>query len=293
MTDTPSSAPEPPRGPLAEGSTPFSPVPDQSQSQSAGGSTQFQSDGAQWQSQSGSGHQQQSSAGYGQQQNGYGQQSYDQPSYGSAQDPYGQQSSGQAQNAYGQQPFGQQQSAYGQSQYGAQGSGQQGYSAPFGGQATDGQTPFGGQAGSWSDTPPPGTAGVYTGPITGQSVSDSDATMWALFAHLSVVIGALISFGTLQWLGPLIIFLMYKDRNRFVRFNAAEALSSSIATAALTFVAIIATGIFSVVTLGLGTPAMMLVGVIPLVQVIFAIIGAVKANNREWWPYPVNLRLFR
>ncbi|MGO1900091.1 MAG: DUF4870 domain-containing protein [Brachybacterium sp.] len=36
-----------------------------------------------------------------------------------------------------------------------------------------------------------------------------------------------------------------------------------------------------------------LVGLPALLQLIFSIIGAVKANQGEYWTYPVNLRLVK
>ena len=36
-----------------------------------------------------------------------------------------------------------------------------------------------------------------------------------------------------------------------------------------------------------------LVGVPALLQLIFSIIGAVKANQGQWWNYPLNIRFVR
>ena len=51
--------------------------------------------------------------------------------------------------------------------------------------------------------------------------------------------------------------------------------------------------IFGVVTLGFGFALYPLVGLPALVQLIFSIIGAVKANQGEYWAYPVNIRLVK
>lgn len=135
--------------------------------------------------------------------------------------------------------------------------------------------------------------GVYDGQLTGQPISDSDSRLWAMFAQLSVVIGHLLSWGFLGWLGPLIIFLVYKDRDRFVRYNAAEALNGAIAVVIAQVVLGVLLGIFGVVTLGFGFALFPLVGVPALLQLIFSIIGAVKANQGQWWNYPVNIRFVR
>ncbi|MDO5663305.1 MAG: DUF4870 domain-containing protein [Brachybacterium sp.] len=151
------------------------------------------------------------------------------------------------------------------------------------------QPPYAQGPGSWSDVPPPGTKGVYTGPITGAPVSDGDAKLWAVLAQLSPIVASAVG---LPFLGPLIIYLVYKDRNRFIRFHAAEALQGTILATILTFAIAAVTFVLAIVTFGLGMLLIFLAFVPGLILLIFEIIGAVKANERQWWPYPVNLRLF-
>lgn len=154
-----------------------------------------------------------------------------------------------------------------------------------------GPQPGGGASSSLNDAPPSAAPHVSDAPMTGEPVKDSEATMWAMFSHLAVVLGHFAA--VLGWVGPLVIFLMYKDRNRFIRFHAAEALNGAIATLVLSIALSIVLTITAVVTLGFGSFLMPLAGAPQLVQIIFAIIGAVKANNREWWSYPVNLRFVK
>ena len=155
------------------------------------------------------------------------------------------------------------------------------------------QAPQSAPAGDGTDQPAPGTKGVYEGPLDGQPLSRSDSRMWGMFSQLAVVLGHVVSWGFLGWVGPLIIFLMYKDRDRFVRFHAAEALNGAIAVVIAQIVLTIAVTIFGVVTLGIGWALYPLVGLPALLQLIFSIIGAVKANQGEYWTYPVNLRLVK
>lgn len=185
---------------------------------------------------------------------------------------------GHQQNAaYGQQGagHGQQSAGYGQ----PQGNAYAGQGAPQGTQTLD--------------APPANVKGVYEGPLSGQPTTESDAKLWSMFSHLAVLLGHLLSWGFLGWIGPLIIFLMYKDRNRFVRYNAAEALNGAIAVVIAQVVLGVVLGIFGFVTLGLGFAAFPLVGIPALIQLIFAIIGAVRANQGEWWNYPLNIRLVK
>jgi uncharacterized Tic20 family protein len=114
-----------------------------------------------------------------------------------------------------------------------------------------------------------------------------------MFAQLSAIVGYVIGAGFLGWLGPLIIFLVYKDRDRYVRYNAAESLNAAIAT----LIAEIALGVvitfLTIITFGIGSVLYVLIGVPALLHIIFAIIGAVKANQGEWWNYPLNIRFVK
>src|SRR5699024_6055153 len=136
--------------------------------------------------------------------------------------------------------------------------------------------------------PPADLKGVHEGALSGQPVSDSDARLWSLFAHLSAIIGYIVGVGFLGWLGPLIIFLVYKDRDRYVRYNAAEALNAAIAVAILSVVLWIGIAIIGVITLGIGFLLSPIAYIPAVVHCIFAIVGAVKSNQGAWWNYPVN-----
>ena len=194
----------------------------------------------------------------------------------------------------------------GQSPYGAPSASGPGQQSPYGaphpqgapGGAPGGQQQYaqGGPAGGPhpSAAPiPPGFQGMYEGPLTGQAVSASDSRMWSVLAPLSAVLGYVVGAGFLGWVGPLIIFLVYKDRDRYVRYNAAESLNAAIATVIAEIVLTVVITILAVVTLGFGSLLFPIVWVPALLHVIFAIIGAVKANQGTWWNYPLNIRLVK
>ena len=181
------------------------------------------------------------------------------------------------QQPYGQQPAAQQPS--GSPQHPTQ------YPAPQAQTVPGGTMPL--------SQPPAHVKGVFDGPLTGQPTTDSDSRLWAMFAQLSAIVGYVIGAGFLGWLGPLIIFLVYKDRDRFVRYNAAESLNAAIATVIAEIVLGIVFGIITIITFGIGSVLFVLIGVPALLHIIFAIIGAVKANQGEWWNYPINIRLVK
>lgn len=121
-------------------------------------------------------------------------------------------------------------------------------------------------------------------------LSPSDERMWGMFGHLSAIAA---SFLTLPFLGPLIIFLVFKDRSGFVRGHSAEALNMTISLIVYELVLGVVLTILTVITLGIGSFLFFLMGVPALVALIFAIIAGVTANQGRVYRYPLIIRLVR
>jgi uncharacterized protein len=136
-------------------------------------------------------------------------------------------------------------------------------------------------------TPPPayGTppAGGYPPPAPGYGapmqppLTDAEQRQWAMFAHIGGII--------LGFIAPLVIWLMYKERGRFVEEQSKEALNFQITVV----IAAIAISIISVVTLGLGSVLYLAL----IVAVVFMIMAAVAVNKGEAYRYPVNIRFIK
>lgn len=112
----------------------------------------------------------------------------------------------------------------------------------------------------------------------------SDARSMAMLAHL---LGALFGF-----VGPLIIWLVKKDESRFVDDQGKEALNFQL-TLLIGYVAsVVLYIVISFVTCGIGSfvPLPLIVTVL---QLVFGIIGAVTANNGEYYRYPFNIRMIK
>jgi uncharacterized protein len=117
---------------------------------------------------------------------------------------------------------------------------------------------------------------------------------WAMVAHLSALLGALISSshggGFACFLGPLIIWLIKKDSMPFVNDQAKEALNFNISVA----IATLALLVLSAITFGIGLiiaiPMWIVIGVGWLVLTIMA---AIKANDGVRYRYPFTLRLIK
>lgn len=135
---------------------------------------------------------------------------------------------------------------------------------------------------------------INPAPAGAESTISAEERQWAMFAHLSALLGGLVTAGwagNIGWfLGPLIIWQMKKDTMPFVADQAKEALNFNIVVSAI-FVIL---WILTVVTLGIGllltAPLMLIIGVAALV---FVIIAAIKANQGIAYRYPVNVRLIK
>lgn len=104
-------------------------------------------------------------------------------------------------------------------------------------------------------------------------MSPADEKMWATLIHL----GGLF-FG---FIAPLIGYLVLKDRGPFVRAHTATALNFQ-----LTLLIVYVAG-FILAFAVIGFFVIMAAGILALV---FSIIAAVKANQGQWYQYPMTIR---
>ena len=134
----------------------------------------------------------------------------------------------------------------------------------------------------------PAPTGAESGAVS------AEERQWAMFAHLSALIGGIVTAGWAGslgcFVGPLVIWMMKKDTMPFVDDQAKEALNFNISVAIVFFVLFVLT----LVTLGIGAlltvPVMILVGIGWLV---LTIIAGMKANQGERYRYPLTLRLVK
>lgn len=114
------------------------------------------------------------------------------------------------------------------------------------------------------------------------SMSDSDARMWAMLTHLSAIPGSLFLIGTI--VAPLAIWQIQKDKSAFIDYHGKEAVNFQI-TAALAFAVS-----FLLIFIIIGA---FLMGIVGILWLIFTIIAAVKANNGEYYRYPLTIRFIK
>lgn len=170
------------------------------------------------------------------------------PPYGGPQQPYGDP------NSTYQPSYGGQQQPYGQPGYSDPS--QQGYPPQQLGQPGYPQQPYaaaGGQA-----------------PVT-----ESDEKTWGILSHISIPF-----FG---FIGPLIGYLLYKDRSPFLKQVTTEALNFGIL-----FTIIQTAGwVLSFITFGLINLAAF------IVALIFCIMATMAASRHEFYKYPINARFIK
>lgn len=103
-----------------------------------------------------------------------------------------------------------------------------------------------------------------------------DEKLWAMLAHLAGLLGYTVALG--QYIGPLVIYLLYKDKSPFVAFHALQSLyfqlGMLVATGIGVVIALVTCGAGGVLLMGLGVGA-----------VVYVIIAAIKANQGEWFEY--------
>ena len=137
---------------------------------------------------------------------------------------------------------------------------------------------------------PPPSNGTHSQP---SDTPSTEERTWALFAHLSALLGCIVTghwFGWGCFLGPLIIWLVKKDSMPFVDDQGKEALNFNITIAIIGLALLLLT----LMTLGLGVLLAIPVGVVVGVAwLVFTIIAAIRANEGVRYRYPFTLRLIK
>ena len=136
-----------------------------------------------------------------------------------------------------------------------------------------------------SDTfsPPPAPSGG----------ASAEERQWAMFAHLSALLGGLLTSVVGGWgtfVGPLVIWLIKKETMPFVDDQGKEALNFNLTVAlvalAMTLLTLVTFGIGAIISL----PVLVIVGIAWLV---LTIIATIKSNEGVAYRYPVALRLIK
>ena len=115
-----------------------------------------------------------------------------------------------------------------------------------------------------------------------QQQLDSDERNMAMLCHLSSFAGSIVPMGHI--IGPLAVWLSQKEKSKFVDIHGKEALNFQISVTIYGIICCILVlaiiGIFLLIALG-------------IFALVVVIVAAVKANNGEYYRYPLCLRFIK
>ncbi|MBK5509289.1 DUF4870 domain-containing protein [Pseudomonas sp. TH15] len=109
-----------------------------------------------------------------------------------------------------------------------------------------------------------------------------EVRQWAMFCHLSALLGIWIPFGTL--IGPLILWQMKRESDPFIDAQGKEALNFQITVAIASLVC------FLLMVLIVG---FFMIGIVAIGALVLTIIAGVKANEGYPYRYPFTWRLIK
>jgi uncharacterized Tic20 family protein len=132
-------------------------------------------------------------------------------------------------------------------------------------------------------TPPP-----VPGPAEMPPLSPSDERMWAMLAHLSILLNLVSGF--LGIVAALIIYLIYKDRSRYVAYQSMQSFVFQLITwgggGILIAISWVMSGILTAVFIGLlCMPFACLLSLLPLGAVVYGIVGGLQCNQGQDFRY--------
>jgi len=122
--------------------------------------------------------------------------------------------------------------------------------------------------GGYDPNQQPGQPQYGAGPGQYYQPTQDDRT-WAMLAHLSQILGV-------GFIGPLVVWLIYKDKSPFVADQAKEALNFNLCLLLMSLL-LIPTCIGPMI-IGIGA-------------IVYVIIAAMEANKGVWYRYPYIFRM--
>jgi len=119
-------------------------------------------------------------------------------------------------------------------------------------------------------------------------LSEADERQWAMFAHLSILLNLVTGF--LGVVVPLVVYMIYKDRSRYVAYHSLQSLIFQlvwwVGGGFLIGAAWAITGVLSAVLIGLlCIPVALVFSLIPLAALGYGIYGGVQVSQGRDFKY--------
>lgn len=138
--------------------------------------------------------------------------------------------------------------------------------------------------------PPPPPPSQQPPPPPHSSGISAEERQWAMFAHLSALLG-LVTGGLGCFLGPLVIWLVKRETMPFVDDQGKEALNFNITVFGVSVILMIIGTILMVILIGF--LFYLMVFAIVVFWLVITIIAAIKANEGVRYRYPFAIRLIK
>lgn len=117
-------------------------------------------------------------------------------------------------------------------------------------------------------------------------LSPAEEKQWAMFAHLSVLINLFTGF--LGVAAPLVIYLIYKDRSRYVAYHSLQSLIFQaicwFGGSVLAIISSMLSGVIPFIGL-LCLPFACIFGLLPLIALVYGTYGGIQINNGQDFKY--------
>jgi len=115
-----------------------------------------------------------------------------------------------------------------------------------------------------------------------QPLTPQEERNWAMLAHLSILLNLVSGF--IGVFAPLVIYVLFKERSRYVGFQSLQAfvfqLLAWVGGGAIALIAWVLTAALSAILVGcLCVPVAVLLSLIPLGALVYGVIGGIQCSQ--------------
>jgi uncharacterized protein len=119
-------------------------------------------------------------------------------------------------------------------------------------------------------------------------LSPSEERTWAMVSHLSILANLVTGF--LGPVIPLVIYLTFKERSRYVAYQSLQSfifqMIAWVGAGVLAAIAWTISGVLAVILIGcLLMPLALLISIIPVAALVYGVIGAIQTDQGQNFKY--------
>ena len=126
----------------------------------------------------------------------------------------------------------------------------------------------------WPASPWPARAGAAAAPA-------DQERLWAMLAHLLSFVAAYLFLG---FVAPLVVMLVFGPRSAYVRAHAVESLNFNLSWLLYAIVSVV------LIVIGIGILLLLALGI---AYVVLIVVASIRANNGQFYRYPLTIRFVR